>query len=144
MASILSQYELYFCPHEPFVFSQRLLLSSVSQFFLVYSAQAVRHTWYFSAHYLLGVQCQGWAILEFTVMIYHGKNYHGITIYHDIFNFLNGVHYCSGYTYSYTLHEVYIQNFNNQLAIVIILVNIVFDKQNLLTALQGRVQLLCF
>ena len=56
---------------------------------------------------------QGWMILEFIVTMYHGKKYHGITIYHDIFLLSNGVHYCSGYIYSYTLHEVYIQTFNN-------------------------------
>ena len=31
----------------------------------------------------------GWAILEIIVTIYHGKNYHGITIYHDILFFLS-------------------------------------------------------
>ena len=39
------------------------------------------------------------------------QKYHGITIYHDVLIFLklcNGVHYCSGYIYSYTLHKVYI------------------------------------
>ena len=56
-------------------------------------------------------------LMEFIVAIYHGKKY-GITIYHDVFNFLklrNELHYCNGYIYSYTLHEVYIQTFNNQL-----------------------------
>ena len=52
------------------------------------------------------------------VTIYHGKKYHGITIYLIFLKLCNGVHYSSGYIYSYTLHEVatvYIQTFYNQL-----------------------------
>ena len=48
-------------------------------------------------------------------MIYHGKKYHGITIYHDILFFsqpetnytIEGIIACSGYIYCYTLDEVH-------------------------------------
>ena len=41
MASILSQHEVYFRPHEPLLFLWRYLSSSVSWIFLVYSAQSL-------------------------------------------------------------------------------------------------------
>ena len=40
MASILSQYKVYFCPHEPLLFLCRLLLPSISQLFHVNSASS--------------------------------------------------------------------------------------------------------
>ena len=65
MASILSQYKVHFRPHEPFVFSQRLLLSSVSQLFLVYSAKVVKRTLQFSAHCLLGA----WRSINYQLLL---------------------------------------------------------------------------
>ena len=41
MASILSQQEVYFRPHEPLLFLWRLLSSSVSWLFLLYSARSL-------------------------------------------------------------------------------------------------------
>ena len=70
-------------------------------------------------------------ILEFIVTIYIMAK---ISQYYYIFNLCNGVHYCSGYIYIYTLH-VYNQTFIISYSHYIGGHSINFDKQNLLTSL---------